>query len=70
MLLAAIEATNFRSLSGKISEATFYSWKKKYGELDPAELRRLRQCPGLRNALCVTELKLAKHTKSFEKYLG
>ena len=26
-----------------ISEATFYSWKKKYGGLDPAELRRLRQ---------------------------
>jgi putative transposase len=26
-----------------ISEATFYGWKKKYGGLDPAELRRLRQ---------------------------
>jgi putative transposase len=26
-----------------ISEATFYCWKKKYGGLDPAELRRLRQ---------------------------
>ena len=26
-----------------ISEATFYSWKKMYGGLDPAELRRLRQ---------------------------
>lgn len=26
-----------------ISEATLYSWKKKYGGLDPAELRRLRQ---------------------------
>jgi putative transposase len=26
-----------------ISEATFYSWKKKYDGLDPAELRRLRQ---------------------------
>ena len=26
-----------------ISEATFYSGKKKYGGLDPAELRRLRQ---------------------------
>ena len=26
-----------------ISEATFYSWKKKYGGLDSAELRRLRQ---------------------------
>ena len=26
-----------------ISEATFYSWKKKYGGLGPAELRRLKQ---------------------------
>jgi putative transposase len=26
-----------------ISEATFYNWKKKYGGLDPTELRRLRQ---------------------------
>lgn len=26
-----------------ISEATFYNWKKKYGGLGPAEMRRLRQ---------------------------
>lgn len=26
-----------------ISEATFYSWKKKFGGLGPSELRRLRQ---------------------------
>ena len=26
-----------------ISEATFYNWKKKYGGLGTAELRRLRQ---------------------------
>jgi len=26
-----------------ISEATFYAWKKKYGGLNPVELRRLRQ---------------------------
>src|SRR5690606_28013368 len=26
-----------------ISEATFYNWKKKYGGLGVAELRRLRQ---------------------------
>ena len=26
-----------------VSEATFYNWKKKYGGLGPAELRRLRQ---------------------------
>jgi putative transposase len=26
-----------------ISEATFYAWKKKYGGLGTAELRRLRQ---------------------------
>ena len=27
----------------EISEATFYRWKKKYGGLDSAEIRRLRQ---------------------------
>ena len=26
-----------------ISDATFYNWKKKYGELGPSELRRLKQ---------------------------
>jgi putative transposase len=26
-----------------ISQQTFYNWKKKYGGLDPAELRRLKQ---------------------------
>ena len=26
-----------------ISDATFYNWKKKYGGLGPAELRRLPQ---------------------------
>lgn len=26
-----------------ISEATFYTWKKKYGELGASELRKLRQ---------------------------
>jgi putative transposase len=26
-----------------VSQQTFYNWKKKYGGLDPAELRRLRQ---------------------------
>src|SRR5260370_5536715 len=26
-----------------VSEATFYNWKKKYGGLGAAELRRLRQ---------------------------
>ncbi len=26
-----------------ISEATFYNWRKKYGELGVSELRRLRQ---------------------------
>ncbi|KWF18982.1 Hin recombinase [Burkholderia pseudomultivorans] len=26
-----------------ISEATFYNWKKKFGGLEPSELRRLRQ---------------------------
>lgn len=26
-----------------VSEATLYSWRKKYGGLGPSELRRLRQ---------------------------
>lgn len=26
-----------------ISQQTFYNWKKRYGGLDPTELRRLRQ---------------------------
>jgi putative transposase len=26
-----------------ISEATFYNWRKKYGELMPSEVRRLKQ---------------------------
>jgi putative transposase len=26
-----------------VSQQTFYNWKKKYGGLDPTELRRLRQ---------------------------
>jgi putative transposase len=26
-----------------ISEATFYNWKKKYGDLGASEVRRLRQ---------------------------
>ena len=26
-----------------ISQQTFYNWKKKYGGLDPTELKRLRQ---------------------------
>ncbi|VWC16802.1 putative transposase [Burkholderia arboris] len=25
------------------SEATFYNWKRKFGGLEPSELRRLRQ---------------------------
>lgn len=26
-----------------ISDSTFYVWRKKYGGIDPSELRRLRQ---------------------------
>lgn len=26
-----------------VSEAKFYNWKKKYGGLDPSQLRRLQQ---------------------------
>jgi len=45
-----------------ISQATFYNWKKKYGGLDPSELRRLRQLEDENNKLkkMVAELSLDK----------
>jgi putative transposase len=45
-----------------ISQATFYNWKKKYGGMDPAELRRLRQLEEENNKLkkMVAELSLDK----------
>jgi putative transposase len=45
-----------------ISQATFYNWKRKYGGLDPSELRRLRQLEDENNKLkkMVAELSLDK----------
>ena len=45
-----------------ISEATFYNWKKKYGGLGTAELRRLRQLEeeNLRLKQIVADLSLDK----------
>lgn len=42
-----------------ISDATFYSWRKKYGGLGPSELRRLKQLEeenGKPSACCATKL--------------
>jgi putative transposase len=46
-----------------ISEATFYNWKKKYGGLGVAELRRLRQLEeeNLKLKQMVADLSLDKH---------
>ena len=45
-----------------VSEATFYNWKKKYGGLGTAELRRLRQLEeeNLRLKQIVADLSLDK----------
>ncbi len=45
-----------------ISQATYYNWKKKYGGLDPSELRRLRQLEEENNRLkkMVADLSLDK----------
>jgi putative transposase len=45
-----------------ISQATFYIWKKKYGELGASEVRRLRQLEEeyLRLKRLVADLKLDK----------
>ena len=46
-----------------ISEATFYNWKNKYGELGASEVRRLRQFEdeSARLKLPVADLTLDKH---------
>jgi len=46
-----------------ISEATFYNWKKKYGDLGTSELRRLRQLEAENQQLkkLVADLSLDKH---------
>lgn len=45
-----------------VSEATFYTWKKKYGELGVSELRKLRQLEdeNARLRRIVADLKLDK----------
>jgi len=45
-----------------ISQATYYNWKKKYGGMDPSELRRLRQLEDENSKLkkMVAELSLDK----------
>lgn len=45
-----------------ISHATFYNWKKRYGGLDPSELRRLKQLEEENSKLkkIVAELSLDK----------
>jgi putative transposase len=46
-----------------VSEATFYVWKKKYGQLGVGELRRLRQLEeeNARLKRLVADLTLDKH---------
>ena len=46
-----------------ISEATFYRWKKKYGGLGVAEMRRLKQLEDENRRLkgLVADLTLDKH---------
>lgn len=46
-----------------ISEATFYNWKKKYGGLNPSEVRRLKQLEEENGRLkkLVADLSLDKH---------
>jgi putative transposase len=49
-----------------VSEATFYSWKKKYAHLGVSELRRLRQLEdeNARLKRLVADLTLDKHMLS------
>lgn len=46
-----------------VSEATFYNWKKKYGDLSVSEAKRLRTIEDENNRLkkLVAELTLDKH---------
>jgi putative transposase len=49
-----------------VSEATFYTWKKKYAHLGVSELRRLRQVEEENSRLkrLVADLSLDKHMLS------
>jgi putative transposase len=46
-----------------ISDATFYNWKKKYGGLNPSEVRRLKMLEDENRRLkqMVADLSLDKH---------
>ena len=59
---AGVPVTELIRKSG-ISEQTFYRWKKKYGGLGVAELRRLRQVEEENRKLkqLVADLTLDKH---------
>ena len=54
----------FRQL--RVSDATFYAWKKKYAHLGVSELRRLRQLEEENSRLkrLVADLSLDKHMLS------
>jgi putative transposase len=43
-----------------ISEATFYNWRNKYGDLMPSEMKRLRQLENGKLKKIVAELSLDK----------
>lgn len=47
----------------EVSEVTFYKWKKRYGDMDVSEIRRLRQLEDENKKLkqVVAELTLDKH---------
>ena len=55
-----------------VSEATFYTWKKKYAHLGVSELRRLRQVEeeNARLKRLVADLSLDKHMRSECKLPG
>lgn len=46
-----------------VAEQTFYNWKRKYGGLDPSEVRRLKQLEDENRRLktMVADLALDKH---------
>ena len=50
----------------RVSEATFYVWKKKYGQLGVSELREMRQLrdENARLKRLVADLTLDKHILS------
>jgi putative transposase len=53
-----------------ISDATFYNWKKKYGGLGPAELRRLRQLEEENTKLKTCALEAGRLARQHQAYLS